>query len=265
MKVNIPVSQQKLVVQLRKLADTDLFQNTVLKLRAELMIPRNGCEITEADLMDVGNPFHIPQKVSGIIPFSRKEFSERLIQGILPLIDKLAVPGVFHSILLKNYVCFNDFLFEQAIHNFPQSKFIGLCELVDARFEFEHFDVVPKNDCEFCKETSLLTTDILNKYPITIRISSDASQRDVIDFLKDNSKMFDAIKARYDDDNDRPTVRNGKKKINEDKHTRDEFIYENRSLSRKKIANLLAKKNIFLDIGSIGKIISLQKQKREKK
>jgi len=97
-------------------------------------------------------------------------------------------------------------------------------------------------------------------YPIAIKISPYASQRDIIDFVKKYGRRIKEFQKMYKVDNIK-IGRYKSKKIEIQK--RNELIYSNKNKPLKKIRHILADKKIFLDDGHIAKIISLEKQKRK--
>lgn len=101
-------------------------------------------------------------------------------------------------------------------------------------------------------------------YPISLRISPYASKRDVLDYV---SRMYNIyikpLQKKYKKDE----IKIGKAKNKKESiQKRNEFIYENRHLSRKEIMHLIGDKfgaNAIIDYGYIGKIISLENKKRK--
>ncbi len=110
------------------------------------------------------------------------------------------------------------------------------------------------------------TQDADNAYfPLAIRISPFATQRDIIDYIKKHFIVLKKWQEMYLKDLKQGNVGKIRKK-KESIQKRNDFIYENRKLPRKKIMELVADKfKEYLDYGHIGKIISLEKNKRENK
>ncbi len=102
-------------------------------------------------------------------------------------------------------------------------------------------------------------------YPISIKISPYASQRDIIDFIKKYSKRIKEFQKMYIIDD----IKIGKYKSKKiEIQERNDFIYKNRNKSLKEISKLLSERGgdnklYDIDIGHISKIISLEKQKRK--
>lgn len=102
-------------------------------------------------------------------------------------------------------------------------------------------------------------------FPLAIRVSPFATQRDIIDFVKKNEFMLSRLQESYRKNlKDVPIGRTKKRKA--EIQERNDFIYQNRHLSRRKIMELLTEKygaNKTLDMGHISKVISLEKKKRK--
>jgi hypothetical protein len=103
---------------------------------------------------------------------------------------------------------------------------------------------------------------VFEEYPISILISPYASQRDVIDFIKKTHVThIRPLQEKYQ----KPDVKIGKvRKRNNKVLVRNKFIYENRNLSKRKIAHLVADNfDEVLDYTYIAKIISDEDNKRK--
>jgi hypothetical protein len=101
-------------------------------------------------------------------------------------------------------------------------------------------------------------------YPVIIRVSPYASQREIVDFIKKSYNQYiQPIQDRYKDKElNLGKVRKKKVSIKE----RNDFIYENRHLPDREIMTLVYDKfgeQANIDYGCIGKIISLEDKKRE--
>lgn len=98
-------------------------------------------------------------------------------------------------------------------------------------------------------------------FPVAIRVSPYASQRDIIDFVKKAHTQIEAYQKKYRDEQAKIGRVKTKKPL---VRQRDNFIYELRDLPRQQIMRLLNEKlGISLDYGHIGKIISLEAKKRK--
>ena len=96
---------------------------------------------------------------------------------------------------------------------------------------------------------------VAKKYPVALYINPEASQRQLKDFI---SKNWDQIKMHRK--KGQGTFGNIRKR---NKQLRNDFIYENRELPLVQIREKLRLElGEFLDDGLIGKIIQLEKKKR---
>lgn len=98
-------------------------------------------------------------------------------------------------------------------------------------------------------------------YPIAILLSPYASENDIIDYIKKVYMInIKPLQEQYID----KKIKFGKiRKKNSDKEKRNNFIYKNKELPIKEIRKLVTKEfKEYLDDGHIGKIISLEKKKR---
>lgn len=114
------------------------------------------------------------------------------------------------------------------------------------------------------EEKDILNTPVeLNpisyRYPIILRISQYASERDIIDYIKKIYSIYiKPIQEKYKDDE----ILLGKiKSKNQKVQERNKFILDNKEKPLKEIRHLLAQKEIYLDDGLIGKIISNHNKK----
>lgn len=100
-------------------------------------------------------------------------------------------------------------------------------------------------------------------FPIAIRISPFASQRDIVDFVVKNSAKITHWQKMYIEKMKATKIGKVKKKkplVQE----RNEFIYQNRHLPRAEImSKTMEKFSESPDAGYIGKIISLEKKRRK--
>lgn len=137
-------------------------------------------------------------------------------------------------------------------------------------FDLCHLEEYPNNELDEFTENS--TEEEQNyeqerkirknkEFPVAIRISPYASERDIIDFIKKNFSEIEAHQSMYRSDK----IKIGKvKKKKSSIQERNDFIYANRNLPRKKIMMMVTDKfKETLDYGHIGKIISLETKKRK--
>jgi len=152
--------------------------------------------------------------------------------------------------ILEYYLFFNKI--EQIYH----TNSYNLCLVQDLVEEKREYELEKQEGCY----TGTIEKSDDEAFPIAVRISPYASQRDIVDYIK---RMYPTIKEAQQKYIDKD-VKIGKIKVkNQQIQERNDFIYCNRDKPTKEIRKLLSDKNIFLDDGHILKIISLEKQKRK--
>jgi len=118
------------------------------------------------------------------------------------------------------------------------------------------------NDPEYGHVWKEIEEEELNGFPIVIKISPYATERDIIDFIKKNYKHINLLQKKYQ----KPNIKIGKfKQKNELIQKRNDFIWEHRNLSRKKIMHLVNQKfkGRTLGYADVEKIIILERKKRK--
>jgi hypothetical protein len=97
-------------------------------------------------------------------------------------------------------------------------------------------------------------------YPVVIRIGPYASKREIVDYInKLYMNEIEPIQNKYK----KVGASIGKVKTR-NKYFRDDFIYKNSELPHREIAKMVFKEfKEHLDVGLIGKIISLEKKRRK--
>ena len=99
-------------------------------------------------------------------------------------------------------------------------------------------------------------------YPLAIRLSPYASERDIIDYVKKNYAFTIAPAQKSYQKSGVPIGKLRKK--DQKREERNEFIYQNRRLTGKELMGLVNDKfGEVLDYGHIRKIISLENKKRK--
>lgn len=280
-------AEMKIFVQFQKITQTEKFENAVREARESLGIPRNGFTPSDEDLEMLPSRFWIPTSFTpnDIEP---EEFVLRCSDALRPIAAMMFLCGSYYYNLIRCYVFYNQFYFEEL----PQLGYwirpTSLCTIFDDKAHIE--ELAPSNAYSailsgYCdeveyKEHARTDEDLMNEmsaylyvdsmkqkvrdYPISIKIHPEASQRDVIDFIKAN---WQAISQLQEDHRDpvQPAVKYGRIKVNQKNQERNQLIYDNKDLPTNEIRHLLSERGWFLDDGHIRKIISLEKQKRERK
>jgi hypothetical protein len=188
-------------------------------------------------------------------PFLPKGFSTAGLHDeiVNKICKKYALHPEYYSDTIEHYIYYNHFLEPEYIGD---GGLFRLSSVIDER----ELAADEPNGISPFKEVDD------NAYPIILRISQYATQRDVLDFIK-TKPIWDEIERMqkyYQDKNIKiGKVRTKNKVVQE----RNDFIYSNRHLKLKKIAALLHRKykdnRHILDEGSIAKIISLETKLRK--
>lgn len=161
--------------------------------------------------------------------------------------------------ILKKYGLNNKFahaIWYYIFHDFDPDVYLdegvnaGLCKVEDLneKKKYEPSEVDIENE--------------LATYPLAIKISPYASKRDILDFV---SKVFKEkiypIQTKYKSDK----IKLGKTKAKNQKvASRNRLIWTLQKMPRKDIAKIVKEKTgEILDVGMVGKIISLENQKRK--
>jgi len=215
----------------------EYFNDVIKELRTKYEIPPEGYKL------DKKGCYHFPLNSIFRNNFQKEEELRNEI------IEKICCKYQLH------YFDFSEILLQYVFYNYIESSHeLGSCGL------FMVSDVIEEKEDPF---SDFIQQSDDMAYPIAIRISPYASQRDLIDFIKNKivwKKEIEFLQNKYKDKN----IKIGRVKAkNQSIQERNDFIYENRHKSLKEIRELLADKNIFLDDGHIANIISLEKQKRK--
>ncbi len=209
----------------------DYFIEVIRTLRLEYEIPDTGFNSEDGHCYRPPHNFKNEEKL-------RKE-----------IIEKICKKYKLHNFDYSDVIL--DFIYYNQIH--PVNE-LGACGL------FRVSDVIEEKEDPF-GELTQQSDDAT--YPIAIRISPYASQRDIVDFIKNKviwKKEIEFLQNKYKDKG----IKIGKIKTkNKNIQQRNSLILRNRKKPLKEIRKMLAQQKIFLDDGHISKIISLEKQARK--
>ena len=213
---------------------TKTFQEFIESLRGTYEIPERGYEI-------LSEPWTIPPKEW---KYTRWSSQHRKIKTEIKkfCLDK-QLPYKDWDFIIEHYLFFNKVTLS------PDPNSHNLCYVTD---------ILTNKDSLGAD----LTEDLKNAYPVGLLISPYASKRDVIDYI---NKLYKTeilpFQKKYKKNG--AFIGKSRSKIPSIQQ-RDNFIYDNRDLSYKKIAEKLKKDlNVDVDVGYIGKIISREKKKRQ--
>jgi hypothetical protein len=226
----------------------------ITKVRNSMGIPVDGMEYTKKDEEQLAQPirafFHVPES---LIKQTGKSVRGDINRACATFLKKHNIESLVICDLLRLYIIFNKTIPAFFGADFPSDDFLAIDDfsLSVSCYSREDFSDLQKM-YDNSKEQS-------EKYPLILYINPHTSQKQAIDFIKKNWSLV----GTYANALPRLFKPVRKKKNRE----RDDFIYANRYLPRKKIMRLLYDKYTYLnvDYASIGKIISLERKKRENK
>lgn len=264
---NLTQGEKKILLQFERFLSTDIFKEEVLRIRKAIKISTKGIEPTKEDLEKLTDIFRTPDNFpikkskDGRHPMRLLNIETRKLVSMLP------VNNIYLTSLVKYYILFDKLLYSELAEFKEYFRTANVCELEDAQREFEEY--APSDDPEDYFSIRSYTEMLENKlwkYPVVLRIHPDASQRDIIEYIKTHWHLIKCYQDQYSNRNKDASFKNSKTKENKKIKERNDFIYKNRDLPRKTIMQMVNKDfGADLDQGSIGKIISLERKKREKK
>ncbi len=225
----------------------DSFQNIAKKLRKKYKIPLTGYTKKEN--------YHYPILPDG---WQHKETLKSL-DNLIKDIDKLCKKYYLYN------QCWKEILWDFIIYNHTDSDLhhwlydYDLCRLDDLLMQKKY---TYPSDKTLKRLEQKIDHDIDLEFPIAIRISPYASINDIKNFLQKKEKIIKLYQSHY---RKKDTLIHHIRPKNEKISERDEFIIQKRGRPYKKISEML---NLIsegkgwppVDIGGIGKIISLSKK-----
>lgn len=257
-------SVKKVLNQLRKLVDTDKFQSEVLAIRAALGIPTEGLEMTQQDRDHLGDMFYTPERAI-VDKETKKNFIKQSNVLMRTLEDMLVVQGALLGQVIKNYVYYGSLELDETANQMPWWDKPALCEFKDWKSmlleRFWHGEVDADGAEEFVEELMLG----IEQYPLILRIHPDASQRDIVSYIKNNWDQIEHAQWRYSVPKNK-SVKNSKVTLNEDNRKIAALIhlYPNSTLKEIK-TELQEQLGVTKSYDEIGKIRSLEKKRRQGK
>ncbi len=251
---------KKVVNHLRDIIKTTKFQQEVQILRKKYFIPENGYQLTQAHLDDPWNLTSPPIEWDEMIEREKvTNASNRLEEDADDLCARFGVYSRTYPNPIEVYLMYNH------LHFFGE-EFIAfnVCALddVESRNSREEKGYVHSEDMrEYYKKESI---ELDKFFPVFLRISPNASLRDILDFVRAGYWEIKGRQMRYAT----TTIKIGDSKTKDPEiQKRNDFIFENRNLPRKEIMKLVNKQfpdlSDFPDPGTIAKIISTERKRRE--
>lgn len=229
----------------------------VVDIRKVLQIPVEGLEYTKEDKEILSQPVRaflfIPKRLAEKNAKTTGEILKVINIHAKVFLKRYKIESMFLRNMLKQYILFGKTIPQFFEGDFPANDFM---ELESLPFALSFYSEDDYNLLQIMHEHF---THISKKYPLALYINPHASKREIIDFININWHTIEGY--RYVTASLFNPVRRKKNR------ERDDIIYANRDLPRKKIMKLLYEKyaDPNIDYASIGKIISLEKKKRENK
>lgn len=209
------------------------FQNAVFEIRREYKIPSHGF-IWSYEGKAV---FEIP---AGWEYSDNESVNKKLDLRLQSLGKKFGLIGGMWEAVLHEYIFWGDSIGIDAF-----AKAFDMCQLED-----DFFKKLPGQE----------KRKLSKMFPIIVRISPYASGKEIIDFIKKNSKPIKILQDRYLDSQVKlKEVRSRKPKL----RAMYDFIYRNRHLPRKNLLSILnSRYKRSLLSHEITGIISLEEERR---
>ena len=228
---NLTQGYKKLWNYFFDLVKSDSFQNRILEVRKKYNIPEKG--FPEQELLEIYN--------------KNKDGYEDMFVEIEDICTKYALHFDDWYSIIKHYLLSNE------LWSNSYDKHKNLCVVSDS-IEEELIQSNKHNSCISCKNRDKI-------YPVAIKLSPYASERDILDYVKKNFFIIKSHQEKYKN----PEIKIGKvKRKKQSIQDRNNFIYENRKLSLNKIKELVKEKfSEVLDYEYIGKIKSMEIKKRK--
>jgi len=215
-----------------QIAKTELFENEVKRIRKKWKIPENGYNENPC-------PGYIPNEWPYCFDHNA---TKNYNKDLTILAKKFNLYGPYWECV------FSDIVFVDA--TVTLGEFLGAFDI--CYLENEYYKKEKKKDQDNLKKM----------FPVVLRISPHASIRDIHNYINSFSNEIKSLQKSCLTEKNKKVgkVRSKKEHIQE----RNNFIYENRNLPRKKIMEMVTKEfKECLDYGHIGKIISLENKKRK--
>jgi hypothetical protein len=224
--------QQKLRQRFERFVGTDSFKTEVDRIRRVLALPKSREEMRMVD-------------------FWRKyDLETRALREGLP------VQSGYLLRQLENYI-FNN--------KFSPENLGDVCEIEDAQSELDQYEINEDPDSS-TKSAQRHNDDLYDKltvYPVSVRIHAEASQNDVVAFIKKNWGSITASQKSFLK-NSRSSLKNTKTKLR--KGDRNKFIFERSgTMSNKQLARLTNEtfKGEDLDGNDVANIIRIEEKRRK--
>lgn len=258
--------EKKSLLQFQKITETERFQKEVARIRKSFKLPHEGLQYTKDTKIKLPERIEFEYQAVGFRWVSKSWY----IHETKDILRMFPIMNGYFSILIRNYIYFNKFLYDE-LKRFREPT-SDICCLMSADEEAGYFllDDDPEGTSWDVQSHNREAGDILYSHPISIRFRADVSQRTLVDFIKKNWGTIEHVQKNYLKKGSPTSFKNSKTSRDKLIAERNNLIYSHRHLTQKQILELLVREykefpRLILDLGSIGKIISLEKKKREQK
>jgi hypothetical protein len=228
----------------------------IKEYRKILGLPEKGLPLTERDVKEFNDymipAFFLPKKLNPFLKKLPKGEAIRILNTCKAFVgQEMGVESIYVEMMLRNFLVFNEVI------KIPQEVFYlhsqdDLLRIENFADEVSCFSDKSKFMLEFMYEQY---KSVGKKFPIAIFINPEATQNQVKDFI---SKNWERIESQKNKSKSRLSGIRTKRR-----QALNDFIYNNKNLPLSEIFNKLSnEKGVILDYGHIGKIIQLEKKKR---
>ncbi len=260
-------SHLKIVTQFKSTIESPVFAEKIRKTRKTLGFPRNGFPRNKENLKRMRKLIMIPDsffvKKFNTTADSRgsrqkNEFMKIYNKEIYKLSLGFSIKSDTVFRLIEKYLVFNKFFFKSnnSMENIFKTE--NLCMVTSSNIERDIYELSSDEDGN---SISYEYKDEFPGYPVVLRIAANASLRDILDYVRNNSNLIMSIQNNYITGEEGVT-KYKRTKSNPTIRERNNLIWElhSKKLSAKEIQRELFKNKAFseleLDVGSINKVIS---------
>ena len=245
----------KLKTYFEEIIKSEKFQQKIQELRNRYSIPRNGFTLNREEYKKY-SIFSIPDK--WMYKNNRTKLNE-IEKEVSKLVETYDLYELEWFLVFWHYLIYNKILILD--QNFPPPLFLYDFDLCLIRDELEWNNLL--NNSQYNPDTiKEIINGELKNFPIAIKISPYATERDILDFIKKNFKQIKSLQKKYQN----PNIKIGKlRQKNVQIQKRNEFIWKHRNLPRKKIMYLASAKfkGQVLGYAEVEKIIVLEDKRRK--
>jgi hypothetical protein len=252
---------QKVINALEIFLESSKFQKDIYELRKEIDMPPDGLPFpNREEIVNEKNLFYFPKE------FVTKEGARKVILKMRKITKAFPIHNLEVDLGFKIY--FYHHLYEKEV--FASGLWLNnVCKLVEARNEFLEYcgDILLEEYKNKIENFYLLypehQDELTSTYPIALYIHPNASQRDVVQYVRSTWPVFEYYRKQFKNKN---SLIGKVKTKRESIKKRNEFIYKHKHLPRKEIMKQLVDHfgaDQAIDYAYIGKIISLETKRRK--